>query len=71
MRRDIALSHTTLAAHDGQDALDPGQLLGNAPALGTDLVGQAGAIGIGQLMVGSHALKLAEEAGGRLVSHHD
>src|SRR5882672_2026798 len=60
---DITLPHAPLAAHHRDCAPHAGQPIGYAPALREDLVQQAGAVGIGQLMVGAHGLKTSRGGG--------
>src|SRR6266480_6170993 len=53
MRRHEALAHAPFAAHHRHDPGDRRQPLGHAPPLSPDLVGQAGAVGLGQVVVGT------------------
>jgi hypothetical protein len=54
MSRHIALAHASFAAHHRDDAAHPRQLLRHTAALSADLVGQAGTVRIGQLVIGAH-----------------
>src|SRR3989441_12080335 len=54
--RSTLFPYTTLfrsAAHHGDDAVYRREPLGHAPVLGADLLAQAGAVGLGQLMIGA------------------
>ena len=52
--RDVALSHAAFSAHHRHNPPDHGQAFSDPLALGADLVGETGAVGIGQLVVRAH-----------------
>src|ERR1051326_7379712 len=54
IRRHIALPHAAFSTHPRYDSAPARQPLGHPAALGADLGGQPGTVGIGQLVVGAH-----------------